>query len=171
MTPGSNLRLPSGDGQRGGDFESWFFLQARRRWCSGVGQPRARRLVAGNEHRAIMVSSLTRCIRHPDSGSLQVLARTETQRGAGTPVTARSSPTPFEQPAAGLAGHLRPRPTAPSSPPKLRTGVERARVVTVNVKGSGDNPCSTRRTGDRRRGTGTASDFSATFTVGTAEQP
>src|SRR5262249_17793262 len=94
-----DLKLPSGDGQRGGDFESWFFLQGPQPLVQveSVSPGHGVKVAANEAPGAIMVS-----FTHPvqfstlTPESLQVRARTENQRGAGAPVAGKIQPYPFE---------------------------------------------------------------------------
>jgi hypothetical protein len=171
-----DLRLPSGDGQRGGDFESWFFL---------AGPPPLVRVdsispadgvrLAGNQPPVAIMVSFSHPVRFdtltPDT--LQVLARTETQRGAGKPVAGKIQPYPFEaNPRLVSRVTFVPDDPAVLQPAILANGEERARVVTVKVRGAGDR--AVRDAGGRAvdaAGSGDASDFTSTFTVGTSRQP
>ena len=171
-----DLRLPSGDGRRGGDFESWFFLQGPAPLVRVESvSPGHDVQVAGNEVPGAIMVSFTHPVRFdtltPDS--LQVLARTEQQRGAGTPVAGKIQPYPFEtNPRLVSRVTFVPDDPAALQPRRLKTGVERARIVTINIKGGGEN--AVLDAGGRAidaAGTGTASDFSSTFTVGTPERP
>lgn len=171
-----DLRLPSGDGQRGGDFESWFFLQGPPALVrvESVSPGPDVQVAASQAPGAVMVS-FTHPVRFDSltPESLQVLSRTETERGAGTPVAGKIQPYPFEvDPQLVSRVTFVPDDPAMLQPRTLKSGVERARVVTVNVKGDGDNPVLD--AGGRpidAGGTGGSSDFSSTFTVGTPEQP
>lgn len=170
-----DLDLPSGDGQRGGDFHSWFFLQGPQPLVrvDAVSPGHGVRL-AGDQPPATIMVSFSRPVRYetltPDS--LQVLARTETERGGGKPVPGKIQPYPFEV-NPRLVSRVTFVPDDPASlrPTTLRSGVGRARVVTVNVRGDGDH--AVLDAGGRAidaAGTGAASDFNSTFTVGTSEQ-
>jgi len=105
--------------------------------------------------------------------TLQVLARNETQRGHGQPVPGKIQPYPFEaHPRLVSRVTFVPDDPADLRPATLRSGETRARVVTINVRGEGDHPV--RDAGGRAidaGGSGGASDFFSTFTVGTPRQP
>jgi hypothetical protein len=171
-----DLRLPSGDGQRGGDFHSWFFLFGPPPLVrvEAVSPAHATVLGATEAPGAVMVS-----FSHPvrfdtlTPDTLQVLARTETQRGDGQPVTGTIQPYPFEtNPRMVSRVTFVPDDPAALQPATLRSGAQRARVVTVNVKGEGDQPVldAEGRAIDAA-GSGAASDFTSTFTVAKPVQP
>ncbi len=169
------LDLPSGDGQRGGDFHSWFFLQGPPPLVHVESvSPGHGVQLAGNQPPGAIMISFSHPVRYesltPDS--LQVLARTETQGGAGTPVAGKIQPYPFEA-NPRLVSRVTFVPDDPTAlqPATLKSGAERARVVTVNVKGDGDTAVldAGGRPIDAAR-TGVASDFTSTFTVGAPGQ-
>jgi hypothetical protein len=171
-----DLRLPSGDGQRGGDFESWFFLAGPPPLVrvESVSPGPDVQLAANQPPGAIMIS-FTHPVRFdtltPDT--LQVLARTETQRGQGQPVAGKIQPYPFEaHPRLVSRVTFVPDDPADLQQATLASGETQARVVTIKVTGGGDHPV--RDAGGRAidaAGSGDASDFSSTFTVGTPRQP
>jgi len=132
--------------------------------------------VAGKEAPGAIMVSFTQPVQFstltPDS--LQVLAGTAGQPGAGTPVAGKIQPYPFEaNPQLVSRVTFVPDDPAALQPATPAAGAAaQARVVTVNVKGDGDN--AVLDAGGRAidaAGTGSASDFSSTFTVGTPAQP
>lgn len=169
-----DLRLPSGDGHLGGDFESWFFLAGPPPLVrvESISPGRDVRLAADQPPGAIMIS-FTHPVRFDTltPRTLEVLSRTETQRGAGQLVSGTIQPYPFE-PRPRLVSRVTFVPDDPADlrPTTLVSGARRARVVTVNVKGVGGDAVrdATGRAIDAA-GDGAASDFTSTFIVGTSD--
>jgi len=164
-----DLRLPSGDGQRGGDFESWFFLQGPPPLVQVESVSPGQGHVVGEAPRAIMVS-FTNPVRFDTltTDSLQVLFGTGPVQAGDTPVVGKIQPYPFE-----ANPRLVSRVTFVPDDPAVfqyfddQHGHVLRRVVTINVKGTGDH--AVLDAGGRAidaAGTGTASDFSSTFFVG-----
>ncbi|GAA1553006.1 hypothetical protein GCM10009789_03180 [Kribbella sancticallisti] len=163
-----DLRLPSGDGNRGGDFHSWFFLDGPPAFArvESVTPADAERITPDAQIGAVMIS-FSQAVRFdsltPDT--VQVFVRPENEAGDGTRVPGRMQPYPFE-PDPRLVSRIT---FAPDDPTLLRPdpgALDVARVFTVRVLGAGDDPVLD---GEGRpldgAGTGEPSDFTSQFVL------
>ncbi|MDX6512504.1 MAG: hypothetical protein QOE36_2008 [Gaiellaceae bacterium] len=138
-----DLRLPSGDGHRGGDFESWFYVTGPpplvavdhinpangMRFASGSG-PRAVVLAFSDNVRfeSITAQTLTVSIRDRAEGE-----------GDGDPIAGTIQPYPFEvEP--GVVSRVTFAPEDPEALRPTRPSATGAWTITVRARGTGDNP-------------------------------
>jgi hypothetical protein len=163
-----DLRLPSGDGHRGGDFHSWFFMDGPPALVrvESVSPGNAARVTPDAQLGAVMIS-FTQAVRFDTLSpqTVQVFVRPENQGGDGTAVPGRIQPYPFE-PNPRLVSRIT---FAPDDPAVLRpdpAALDVARVFTVRVRGTGDRPVldAEGRALDGA-GSGAASDFASQFVL------
>ena len=168
-----DLRLPSGNGIRGGDFQSWFYLTApRTRVTIEAIDPDADRVFPQDDGPAAILITFSDPVRF---ASLDAATLTVTRKHSLDPVGTEErvpgtiQPYPFE-----VSPEFVTRITfAPEQPETLRpAGVNRegSFTYTVRLRGTGDQPIigADGRPIDGGR-TNAASDFESNFQVLTHE--
>jgi hypothetical protein len=138
-----DVRLPSGDGMRGGDFESWFYLTGPAplvsiehvnpadgvHFLAGTG-PRTVLLGFSDHVRfaSITTSTLTVSVRHSSQGE-----------GDGQPIQGTIQPYPFEtQP--GVVSRVTFAPDDPEALRPTQAPGPGQWIFTVRARGTGDSP-------------------------------
>ena len=166
-----DLRLPSGDGQRGGDFESWFYLTGPAPLVSieHVNPADGVHFAAGTGPRTVLLAfsdNVRFASVNPTTVTVSV-RHSSTPAGAGTPIAGELQPYPFEtQP--GVVSRVT---FVPDDPEALRPTAAPAPgnwVFTVRARGTGASPIID--LDDRPldgAGTSEASDFVSRFFVET----
>ena len=167
-----DLRLPSGDGQRGGDFESWFYLTGPAPLVAvdHVNPADGVKFEPGTGPRSILISfsdnlrfdSIT-----PKTLSVSVEHSSRDQEGEGKLIPGTIQPYPFES-EPGVVSRVTFAPDDPEALRPTEAPATGAWVYTVRVRGTGSGPVTDLE--DRPldgAGTGEASDFVSRFLVET----
>ncbi|MBD0330883.1 MAG: hypothetical protein ICV64_12365 [Thermoleophilia bacterium] len=165
-----DLRLPSGDGHRGGDFESWFYVSGPPPpvTVDHIDPPADTHFSPGVEPTTILLSfsdsvrfdSLT-----PKTLAVSVRHSTEPPDGEGRPLEGKIQPYPFEA-EPRLVSRVTFAPSDPGAFRRLESPAEGPWIVTVRARGTGDEPIVD---ADGRAldgaGTGEPSDFVSRFYI------
>ena len=161
-----DLRLPSGDGQRGGDFHSWFFLDGPQPMVRVESMdPKAGARIAPAEQTGVVMVSFSQAVRFDslDRKNVLVSMALEGVDGRAQQIKGSIQPYPFET-APRLVSRITFAPDDTSVFKPTAAELRTARVVTVQVRGTGDSPVLD---ADGRpldgAGSGVASDFESTF--------
>lgn len=168
-----DLRLPSGDGHRGGDFHSWFFLDGPQPMLRVESMdPAADARVGPDDQTGVVMVSFSRAVRFDSLHRKNVLVSVVAADGGGREalVKGQIQPYPFE-----TNPRLVSRLTfAPDDTSVLKPDVRQLatdRVVRVRVLGTGESPVID---ADGRAldgaGSGAPSDFEATFALTSGRQ-
>jgi hypothetical protein len=138
-----DLRLPSGDGHRGGDFESWFYLTGPAplvsiehvnpadgvRFAVGTGPGAVALGFSDNVlFASITAETLIVSIRHSSAGE-----------GDGEPIPGTIQPYPFET-EPGVVSRVTFAPEDPDALHPARAPVDGEWIVTIRARGTGDKP-------------------------------
>jgi Family of unknown function (DUF6519) len=165
-----DLKLPSGDGLRGGDFESWFYLTGPPPPVSieHVNPADGAKFPAGMGPRIVLLA-FSDNVRFGSvvSGAVTVSMRHSSQEvaGDGEPIPGTIEPYPFEtQP--GVVSRVTFTPENPEAMRPTEAPAAGPWIFTVRARGTGDNPIVD--LDDRPlegAAAGEASDFVSHFTV------
>ena len=161
------LQLPSGDGQRGGDFHSWFYLEAPPPSVRVEGiDPADGAIITPAAQLGAVLISFTEAVRFASLNDTTVIVSMTAQgQRVSRRIPGTISPYPFEADAR-LVSRVTFAPTEPDAfrpaPGLLRS----PQVFTVQLRGSGDRPIqdSEGRPLDGA-GSGEPSDIAFQFTV------
>lgn len=147
-----DLRLPSGDGQRGGDFQSWFYLTGPAplvsiehvnpadgvRFAPGAG-PRTVLLGFSDHLRFASVTPQTLSVSVRHSSEAPPRTRLPSAEDDGRPIPGVIQPYPFET-EPGVVSRVTFVPDDPEAFRPTEGLREGAWIFTVRARGTGDNP-------------------------------
>ena len=135
-----DLRLPSGDGRRGGDFESWFYLTGPAPLVSidHVNPADGVHFPPGSGPRTVVLG-FSDNVRFASVTSETLTVAVHSPAGGATALPGTIQPYPFET-EPGVVSRVTFAPEDPEALRPTTASAEGFWVVTIRARGTGDNP-------------------------------